>query len=190
MEPVVDSGNLHHYLPHHAVVRNDKTTTKLHIVYNVSARKKNGTSLNDCIYKGPKFNQLIFDILLSFHVFNFQQTTDLEKVFLQVSMTAADRDVLQFLWLDDTSKDTPDICVLRCYLENITQPLLQSLYVDDVINGANTEAEAFELYEQPKKIFQDAGFNLRKFVTSLKSYKKRIDHAELLCSTLSRAKED
>lgn len=140
--------------------------------------------------RGPKFNQLIFDILLSFHVFNFQQTTDLEKAFLQVSMTAADRDVLQFLWLDDTSEDTPDICVLRWYLENITQPLLQSLYVDDVINGANTEAEAFELFEQPKKIFQGAGFNLQKFVTSLKSYKKRIDHAELLCSTLSRAKED
>ena len=37
-----------HYLPHHAVIRRDKETTKLRIVYDASARS-NGPSLNDCI---------------------------------------------------------------------------------------------------------------------------------------------
>ena len=47
-----------HYLPHHTVLREDKTTTKLRVVYDASA-KTNGPALNDCLYAGPKFGQNI-----------------------------------------------------------------------------------------------------------------------------------
>ncbi len=56
-----------HYLPHHAVIRCDKDTTKLRIVYDASA-KTTGPSLNDCLYVGPPFGQYIFGIILRFCV--------------------------------------------------------------------------------------------------------------------------
>ena len=53
-----------HYLPHHAVVRPDKSTTKVRMVYNASVKNANNPSLSDCLLKGAKFNQLIFDLLV------------------------------------------------------------------------------------------------------------------------------
>ena len=65
-----------HYLPHHAVIRTDKTTTKLRVVYDASA-KSDGPSLNSCLHKGPKLNQLILDLLLRFRLPCNQHSKDI-----------------------------------------------------------------------------------------------------------------
>lgn len=44
-----------YYIPHHPVIRRDKETTKVRIVYGASARKS-GPSLNDFLYTGPSLN--------------------------------------------------------------------------------------------------------------------------------------
>ena len=102
-----------HYLPHHAVVRRDKSTTKVRIVYDASAKVAGSPSLNDCLLKGPKFNQLIFDILVRFRAYKFALTADLEKAFLMVSVEEADRNVLRFIWVDDPFKDYPEFKIYR-----------------------------------------------------------------------------
>lgn len=42
------------YVPHHAVVRESSSTTKLRVVFNASCKTRNGTSLNDYLLIGPK----------------------------------------------------------------------------------------------------------------------------------------
>lgn len=181
-----------HYLPHHAVVRTDKTTTKLCVVYDASAWSS-GPSLNDCLYKGPKFNQLILDLLLRLRSYRIVLTADIEKAFLMISVDEHDRDVLRFLWIDDITKADPKIQVFRftkvvfgvssspfllnatiqyhleSFLESneaVVRCLLNSTYIDDVITGADTEEAAFNLYIQSKDMLHQGGFNLCKFVSN------------------------
>lgn len=97
-----DEGENVHYLPHHVVIRSDKNTTRVRIVYDASA-KSSGPSLNDCLHTGPKFDQKILDILLRFRSHRVALTADIEKAFLMISVTEKDRDVLRFLWVDDIS---------------------------------------------------------------------------------------
>ena len=71
-----------HYLPHHTMVRQDKATTRIRIVYDALARTT-GPSLNNCLYTGPKFDQRIMDILLRFRTSKIALTADIERAFLQ-----------------------------------------------------------------------------------------------------------
>lgn len=43
------------------VTRSDKSSTKLRIVYNTIAKGKNGVGLNDCLYKGPYMNPMLYN---------------------------------------------------------------------------------------------------------------------------------
>lgn len=101
-----------HYLPHHAVIRRHKETTKLRIVYDVSC-KSSGASLNDCLFTGPSLTQKIVDIILRFRTHRKAFAGDIEKAFLNVSVAEEDRDVLRFLWVDDVRKEIPEIVMLR-----------------------------------------------------------------------------
>ena len=95
-----------HYLPHRAVIKDDRSSTKLRIVYDASSSvSKNLPSLNDCLLKGPSLNPLIVDVLLRFRVHICAFICDIQKAFLQISIKEIDRDVLRFLWVEDPFAD-------------------------------------------------------------------------------------
>ena len=89
-----------HYLPHHAIIRQDKEMTKVRVVYDASAHS-NGRSLNDCLHVGPKLDQKILDILLRFRVHRLAVIADIEKAFLMVSVAKKHHNVLWFWWFKD-----------------------------------------------------------------------------------------
>ena len=203
-----------HYLPHHAVIRRDKTSTKLRVVYDASA-KSNGTALNDCLYTGPPLTENIFDILLRFRANRVALVGDVEKAFLMVGIAEEDRDVLRFLWVDNIERDSPEIVVLRftrvvfgvCsspFLLNATMKyhiegykeedpefvdqFLRSIYVDDLSSGAADSDAAYELYLKSKLRLSEGGFNLRKFVSNSKELVERIQHNEAIISAPTTSK--
>ena len=100
------------YLPHRAVIREDKHTTKIRVVFDASAKNK-GPSLNDCLYKGPCLNPLLFDMLIRFRIHNIAITADIQQAFLQISVHPEERDYLRFLWFDDVFKDKPNVIKYR-----------------------------------------------------------------------------
>ena len=194
-----------HYLPHHAVIRRDKETTKLRVIYDASSSRSGGPSLNDCLYTGPKFDQNVFDILLRFRSYRVASTTDIEKAFLMISINPRDRDALRFLWVDDVQHGEPNVITLRFtrvvfgvssspFLLNATirhhlerysashpklvSCILQSLYVDDLVSGAKDEESAYELFVTSKQILKSGSFNLRKFATNSPSLQVVIDNLE------------
>ena len=195
-----------HYLPHHAVIREDQQTTKLRIVFDASARS-NGPSLNDCLYAGPTFGQNILDILLRFRLYHVAVTADIEKAFLMVSVAEGDRDALRFLWLEDIKSHLPRLITLRFarvvfgvssspFLLNATlqhhmehyrnsdpsfvNKFVRSIYVDDLTSGSDTEEEALLLAKKARERLAEAGFNLRKFVTNSPSLQRHLLSADLL----------
>ena len=65
----------------------------------------------------------------------------------------------------------------------LVKDLLRSIYVDDVVFGADDEDSAYELYTTSKNILKGASFNLRKFTTNSTSLQEQIDKAEGVVNT-------
>ena len=103
-----------HYIPHRGVVRLDRDTTKVRVVYDASSKVFGpNASLNDCLHVGPLFNSLLLDILLRFRVHEAAKTADIEKAFLNIEIDSGHKDFLRFLWVDDVDQESPEIKLLR-----------------------------------------------------------------------------
>ena len=78
------SGNKVRYLPHHAVYRRDKATSKTRIVFDASAKVGPEPSLNDCILQGPALQPNLVSVLIRFRSHPVALMTDIKKMFLQI----------------------------------------------------------------------------------------------------------
>lgn len=102
-----------HYLPERAVVREDKTTSKVRVVFDNSFSATNSLvgSLNSFLYTGPSLTRWLFGVLLRFRMFKFGFVPDIGKAFLQIILNPAHRDFACFLWFKefDPSKRFDDL---------------------------------------------------------------------------------
>ena len=99
---------------------------------------------------------------------------DLKKAFL--SITPEQRDLLRFIWMDDITKDNPNLVVFRFlrlifgltpspfilngtirhhiskYVQEDSEfvlKVLRYLYVDDLISGTESRQDSYEFYLKP-----------------------------------------
>ena len=168
-----------HYIPHHHVNKDSKTTT-IRIVYDCSCPlSDNHPSLNDCLEVGPSLVNYLCSVLLRFHVHKIALSTDSEKAFLHVKLNASDQDFTRFLWLSDPDDAESDFdtyrfkvvifgsasspfmlaATLRLHLSKyntqIAHNMQQNLYVDNVISGSPTEESAIQYFNEARKIMSD-----------------------------------
>lgn len=184
------SGKGMYYLPHHAVMKEESTTTKTRVVFDGSCKSSNGKSLNELLCVGPKLQEDISQILTRWRKHKIAFTADIEKMFRQILVREEDRDYQRILWRFD--EDLPvqeyvlntvtygtaaatylSVRVLHQLAEDegaafqMAQRILtHDFYVDDLLSGADTLEEAIEAREQLSELLNRGGFNLRKWATN------------------------
>ena len=200
----VNIGNIT-YLPHREVIRQDKKSTAIIIVFDASTKGNYGISLNDCLYKSPCLNPMLYDLFLKFRAHPIAITADVEKAYLPISVHNHDRDLLRFLWYDDVFNENAKIIKIRFsrvifgatssqFLLNATirklgdryqtsdpefaRKVKTHFYVDDLSTGVKATVEGITLYRNLKDRFKEASFNLRKWRTNDDGFRRKITELE------------
>lgn len=79
-EIVRDGRVLSAYLPHHAVIKDSSTSTKLRVVFDASRPTTNGKSLNDILVVGPTIQSNIVSIVINWRFHRIAFTADVQKM--------------------------------------------------------------------------------------------------------------
>ncbi|GBN88371.1 hypothetical protein AVEN_242099-1 [Araneus ventricosus] len=185
------------YLPHHAVVRDDKVSSRLRIVFDGASHAEGQYSLNDCLNTGPNLYPNLFELLIKFRENAVTYIADIRQAFLQILIDAEDRPFTRFFWKEDLNSDkltvlnftrvlfglTPSPYLLAATLKyhfekNIDlfpetcESLLKSFWVDDLVGGADYVEQALKTTTESVKILKDAGMILRKWQTNSKELRE------------------
>lgn len=85
------SNEIEYYLPHHHVLRECSTTTKLRVVFDGSAKTTSNVSLNDIQNVGPVMQSDLYTILIRFRQHKYIAVADIEKMYRQVLINPEQR---------------------------------------------------------------------------------------------------
>ena len=87
-----------YYLPMHGITKASSTFTKLHVVFDASAKMSSNVSLNDTLLAGPTPFSNIDTILLRFRTYPIALSGDISKMYRTVELVEKDRDQHMFVW--------------------------------------------------------------------------------------------
>lgn len=179
-----------YYIPHHCVLKPESLTTKLRVVFDASHKGPNGLSLNDTLLRGPKLHQDISSVLSRFRLHAVCFTSDIRQMFRQILVRTDHLDFQRILWRFNQSepireyrlttlvfgiKSSPFIamrCIKQVANENkFAYPIACSIleedtFVDDIVSGADSLAEALQVQSDLTHILKKSGFELRKWASN------------------------
>ncbi|XP_039304380.1 uncharacterized protein LOC120357605 [Solenopsis invicta] len=174
-------------MPHHAVIKETSSTTKLRVVF-ASAKSKNGLSLNDILMVGPTIQDKLFSHLIRFRTYKYVITADIEKMYLQVLLHENDRRYQRILWRKNDNVETYQINKLAFGVSSspflairVLQQLVDDeahafptaarvikshLYVDDLLSGADSIEEARIIRDEIIALLARGGFSIRQWASN------------------------
>ena len=110
------------FLPHFPVVRPEKGTTKVRVVFDGSAQQI-GKSLNSKSLPGPKFQSDIVDILVKFRKEPVALAGGVSHVYHQILLRPVDRPLHRFLYSNLDIEDTPKVYEFETFILPILCPV-------------------------------------------------------------------
>ncbi|MCG8034838.1 MAG: DUF1759 domain-containing protein, partial [Candidatus Thiodiazotropha taylori] len=178
------------YLPHFPIIRPDKDTTKVRIVFDASAKCK-GQALNDEILQGPKLQRELFDVLLRFRRKPIALMCDIAEMYLRIGIAKHDKPYHRFLWRGIDQSRQPDIYEFdrvvfgvnsspfqaqfvlqhhaRTFIDQYpmaAETVLRSTYMDDSMDSVENEDQGIELHRQLSQLLVQAGMHARKWLSN------------------------
>ncbi|GFX74280.1 integrase catalytic domain-containing protein [Trichonephila clavipes] len=109
---VVDGAEF--YLPHKDIIRHDRSSSKLRIVFDASSLIRGSKfSLNDSLHIGPNFYPDLFELLLSFRKHTITFTVDIKQAVLNVELDDSYKNATNFFWTDSPESFSESLEVLR-----------------------------------------------------------------------------
>lgn len=91
-----------YYLSHHAVRIENNTSTKIRVIFDVSAKMDTNLSLNNILLKGPCIKEELVSIISRFLIHNYVITADIKKMYRQIQVNKDQRDNHRIMWREDT----------------------------------------------------------------------------------------
>ncbi|XP_018360607.1 PREDICTED: uncharacterized protein LOC108759598 [Trachymyrmex cornetzi] len=179
------------YLPHHGVVKEDSTTTRLRVVFDASSKTSSGKSLNDILMVGPTVQKCLLEIMIRFRIHKVALTGDIRQMYRQVVVEPQDRDYQRVLW-----RRSPDEPIEEYRLNTVTygeasssylatkciyrlaelgereypdasRILREEIYVDDIMTGAEDVRSAIVLQEEITELLKFEGFQAHKWCSNV-----------------------
>uniref|UniRef100_A0AC34FDI0 Integrase catalytic domain-containing protein n=1 Tax=Panagrolaimus sp. ES5 TaxID=591445 RepID=A0AC34FDI0_9BILA len=191
--PKIPDGKLVHYLSSHAVITPEKTTTKVRMVFDASAKiSKYAPSLNDCLIRGPLNMPDLGGILLRIRRGKYMLVGDIEKAFHQIYLNKKDRDAVRFFWAKDPSKPITNdnlivyrfigvpfgvisspfilwiIILLHLKKLNIEElrNIAENFYVDNLFLLVDDIMKGIKQFETIRNHFLQASMNIREWLSN------------------------
>ncbi|XP_075150607.1 uncharacterized protein LOC142224703 [Haematobia irritans] len=198
------SGYCSYYLPHHAVVKPERASTKVRVVFNASKKTSTGFSLIDILHTGPILQNDLMNIVLRWRVFQYVFNGDIQKMYRQIYVHENDRQYQRTLFQDLQTASVRDFCLktvtfgvncapylaIRTLLQlsedgKATHPtaskiLQNQIYVDDILSGAHSIAEAKYYLLQLTDLLNSAGFPLKKITANHPEILRQVPPEDLL----------
>jgi hypothetical protein len=186
------------YIPHHFVLKEESTTTKFRVVFDASAKLSTGISLNDAMMVGPTLQDNLTEIITRFRCHPIAFTADIAKMYRQINLTEEDKKMHHIFWREDPSEPVREyklntvtygtasapylaVRVLQQLAQDEQEslPLASSiaqsdLYVDDLMSGAESDNEAFQIQDQLLELMNRGGLQLRKWSSNSKALLMRL----------------
>ena len=99
------------YIPYFPIIRKERETTKVRLVFDCSAKYNGKESLNDQILPGPKLQNDISEIITRFRRFKFGVVADISEMYLNISLRPEDRKFCRFFWKNEVYEWTRTLFV-------------------------------------------------------------------------------
>lgn len=211
MQLVDDKPNTQVFIPHHPVIKETSTTTKVRNVFDASMKTSNGVALNQCLCVGPTIQPELFEQLIQWRKFEFALSGDIEKMYRQMWINPKHANYQCILWQRPGSSSIEEYRLMTVTFGTSSAPfqavrglhevgerikevnaelakiIQNNFYIDDFLKSFKTIEGARQCRETITNTLAQYGFHLRKWKSNDGRTLTGIDESDRECGAESES---